>query len=240
MDAVNKLLMIHGYNHDPDDPEHDPGRPGGNFPTWEGIFTESECIRVPWYSAIQFRDTFRALSNGHSTTYRYAYLDLVPKAVQSVLAIVDGLDEPADIVAHSLGTRVALQAVLARPVKFRRVLMLNGAEIERVAKPIIKANTGVQFLNIAVYEDDVLNYMGDRFAPGEGKKRCIGNGMPAGVRRLSNFDEIVLDDEDDYEFFLDRYGWNLAGDGPSAGDHSYSFLHDGNYELFRRFFRGDL
>lgn len=230
------ILMIHGYNHDPGDPEHSPFRNGGNFDLWPKIFTDHECEPVPWYSAIQFKDTGKALLRGHHNTYRWSYIALAPQAAESLLHQVDGRTG-LDVVAHSLGTRVVLLALKQRPEAFRRVLLLNGAEIWREAIPIIEGARDIEFLNIAVREDDVLARMGAKAAPGDGIKRCIGNGCPPGMRDLPNFREIILDDA--YDQRGTRFP-DLQGDGPSYGDHSFSFLHGGNHELFRTFIRGEL
>ena len=234
------LLMIHGYNHDPDRAEHSPFRPGGNFDLWPKIFTNHTPEFVPWYSAIKWVDTDLARDAGHWNTYRWSYLDLAEKAasaLETALLTRTGLD----VVAHSLGTRVVLLAVQRQPECFRRVLLLNGAEIWRKAIPIIETSPSVDFLNIAVREDDVLARMGALAAPGDGPKHCIGNGCPAGMRRLPNFREVVLDDDYDQRYFADRYGFDdLEGDGPSYGDHSFSFVHEGNHALYRAFFAGEL
>ena len=236
---MNTLLMVHGYNHDPKSEERSPFRPGGNFDLWPKIFTDHECEPVPWYSAIQFEDTFAALKAGHPNTYRWSYCDLATAAAEGLLKQVE-YREGLDVVAHSLGSRVVLQAIKERSGSFNRVLLLNGAEIWREAIPVIEDNPRIQFLNVAVREDDVLARMGAKAAPGEGVKRCIGNGCPPGMRWLPNFSEVILDDKYDQRYFAGKGYPDIEGDGPSYGDHSFSFLHEGNHELFRAFFRGEI
>ena len=239
------LLMVHGYNHDPHTKlgKHSPFRPGGNFDVWPKIFTDHVCEPVPWYSAIQFQDTAEAWKAGHRNTYAWSYSDLAPAAAEGLLKQTEGR-EGLDIVAHSLGSRVALLAIKAHPERFRRVLLLNAAEIWREGLPIIRNAPGVEFLNIAVKDDDVLARLGALAAPGDGPKHCLGNGCPAGMRRLPNFDEVVLDDSFDQDYYNDILEdgtiWDLQGDGPSYGDHSFSFIHEGNHPLFRAFFEGTL
>lgn len=234
------LLMVHGYNHDPMtiDGKNSPHREGGNFDLWPKIFPDRTPEFVPWYSAIQYEDTPRAWKAGYATTYAWSYSDLAPEAAKGLLVQTEGR-RGLDVLAHSLGTRVVLLAIKKRPEAFRRVLLLNGAEIWREAIPIIEEADGVEFLNVAVREDDVLARLGARAAPGEGPKHCIGNGCPAGMRRLPNFREVVLDDWYDQQFYEDR-SWDIQGDGPSYGDHSFSFLHEGNHPLYRAFFEGEL
>jgi pimeloyl-ACP methyl ester carboxylesterase len=241
MNGLPNLLMIHGYNHDPRTKlgEHSPFRPDGNFDRWPRIFTDHICEPVPWYSAIQFQDTAQAWKAGYTNTYAWSYSHLAVAAAEGLLVRVEGR-EGLDVVAHSLGTRVVLLAIKERPEAFRKVLLLNGAEIWREAIPIIEENPCVEFLNVAVGEDDVLASMGAKAAPGDGQKRCVGNGCPAGMRRLPNFDEVVLDDLFDQAYYYGLHGWDLQGDGPSYGDHSFSFEHEGNHPLFRAFFAGDL
>jgi hypothetical protein len=235
---MTDILMIHGYNHDPDDPDHSPSRPGGNFDVWSRMLPDHNCIPFPWYSGRQWVDTFAARAAGYRTSYGWAYGALAVDAAARLVTMVDnmGLVYP-NIVCHSLGTRVALLAIQSDPDRFEgsSVLMLNGAEMVDVGMPIIN-DVHTCFLNIAVREDGVLEYMGENFAPGDHVGGCIGNGCPAGARRLVNFDEIILDDDFDKQFFLARCGWDLEGDGPSQGDHSYSFLREANWPLFRKFF----
>ena len=233
------LLMVHGYNHDPKEEKHSPFREGGNFDVWPKIFTDHECEPVAWYSGIQFEDTLKAFKAKHPTTYRWSYLDLAPEAARGLLTLGEGRTG-LDVVAHSLGTRVVLLAIKKRPEMFGKVLLLNGAEIWREAIPVIEKHPDIQFLNIAVREDDVLARMGAKAAPGEGPKHCIGNGCPPGMRWLPNFDEVILDDEYDQNYFATKGYPDLEGDGPSYGDHSFSFLHKPNHKLFRAFFRGEL
>jgi len=239
--SQTELLLVHGYNHDPSDylGEHSPHRPGGNFDVWPRIFSETTPLFLPWYSAVQWRDTRLAWDAGFSTTYGWAYGPLVDNAVEQLLTRMHG-KSGIDCFAHSLGTRVALLAAEQRPDLFRKIILINGAEIWRVANPIIENTPGIQYLNIAVAEDDVLARAGSLMAPGDGVKRCIGNGCPPGMRWLENFNEVRLDDEYDQRYWKALRDWDLEGDGPSRGDHSFSYDHEGNHELYRSFFADTL
>lgn len=237
---MHPIIMVPGYNHDPARPAHDPGRPGGNFPTWEAMLEGRRCVRFPWYSAIQWEDTAHARDAGCATTYEWSYRKLAPAASDRLIDVVDGMDGTSDVLAHSLGSRVVLQAIKERPEKFRKVLLMGGAELHRVALPIIESTPDVQYLSLAIWDDDILQKLGTTFAPGRGPKYCIGNKCPAGVRRLPNFDEVRLDDGYDQEFFRRRYGMDLNGDGPGWGDHAEYYEHEGNHPLCRGFFDGKI
>lgn len=234
MVSSRRLIMVHGYNHDPRIAKYDPNRPGGNFDVWPKIFPERACLGLSWHSGIMFRDGFRAWANGHFTTYAWAYSDLAVDAARRLHELARNLG-PIDVVAHSLGTRVVLLAAARSPTMFGRVVMLNGAETVQAALPLLRAAVGVEFLNVAVREDDVLRRMGARFEPRFGRHGCIGNGIGTPP---DNVTQVILDDP------LDPMRLpfpDLRGDNPdSYGDHDYSWKHEGNYELYRTFLRGEL
>lgn len=232
---MTKLAMIHGYNHDPSVHEHSPFRPGGNFDIWKDMLPDHEYHPLPWYSAIQRRDLFKAWKHGCWNTYFYSYKKLAPRAA------VDGLlkfqhFEGEHLIAHSLGTRVALQIVERLPNAFSKVLLLNGAERCDVAIEIIRRNPQVEFLNIAVGTDDIVGRLGAWMEPSFGKHGCIGSGIP-GWMDTTNVDEFRLDDPWEQQWCEDHFDWDIRGDNPDTiGDHSFSFLHEGNWPLYRRFF----
>ncbi len=234
------LLMIHGYNHRPDHPKHGPHRPGGNFDIWPQIFTDHAPLFLEWDSALQGRDLWRAMRNGCWNTYNFAYSRLAPAAVEQANDMVAPVDGPIDIVAHSLGTRVALLLLTLRPHKFDRVLLMNGAETVYIANRIIRNYPDIRFKNVAVRTDDVVAGLGAWFEPRPGRHPCIGNGI-GGRLPLDNLNEVILDDPVQKDYYHRNYGWRIDGDNPdSRGDHSYSFLNKNNWPLLRALLADDL
>ncbi len=227
------LLMIHGYNHRPGHPKHGPFRPSGNFDIWPRIFTDHEPLFLEWDSALQGRDMWRAMRHGCWNTYQFAYSRLAPAAVKQANDMLSAIDGPIDIVAHSLGTRVALLLLTWRPHAFGRVLLMNGAETISVADSIVRQYPRIKFKNVAVRTDDVVAGLGAWFEPRIGRHPCIGNGMTTRLP-VENLKEVILDDPVQKDYYHRNHGWRINGDNPdSRGDHSYSFLNENNWPLLR-------
>ncbi|MBL4769522.1 MAG: hypothetical protein JKY94_17750 [Rhodobacteraceae bacterium] len=134
---------------------------------------------------------------------------------------------------------MALSAVFAKPHRFRRVLILNGAEGSDIAETVIRACPSVEFLNICVKDDGILKTMGGAFEPRLGYHGCMGRD---GVAVMApNYREIFLDDPETQSAVLKAFAVGVEGDDPSEwADHHYSFLHSPNWKLYRIFFEKGL
>lgn len=231
-----RLALVHGYNHDPNDPEHSPAARGAYFDCMEKIFSD-QCMlfRFPWYSGVMGRDAFKAWRHGHLTTYAWAYKKLAISAAER-LAAHSRSQGTLDVVAHSLGTRVALQAVSAAPRTFRKVILLNGAETCEAAREAMKKAPSVDFLNIAVKTDDTVKTLGGTFAPKLGYEGCIGNGTGSFP---DNCTEIILDDIASKAEYVSR-GWDIRGNGPGWADHDFSYKHPPNWNIYKNWLLGTL
>lgn len=228
------VVLVHGYNHDPDIYKHSALHAEGAFTLWARQLKSFNKIPFEWYSGRTFKDMFRAWRSGCLTSYAWAYEHLAIAAAMD-LAGRKGY-QGADVICHSLGSRVVLQALKYHPNMFRRVIMLNGAETVETALPIIKANSQTQFLNINVRADDVLGRLGAWFEPKFGKHHCIGFKGLGFVPSVKNLIQVQLDDPATQDFYKEMYDWHLAGDHPSEiSDHHYSYLHGGNWPLYRQF-----
>ncbi|MEH6477692.1 MAG: hypothetical protein V7727_18515, partial [Sneathiella sp.] len=118
---TQRVFMVHGYNHDPNSMKHSAFAPGAAFSTWAGHLPQPEYFKYPfeWYSGLQWRDGFKAWRNGHLTSYAWSYSQLAVKAGETLARY--GLARGSDVVCHSLGSRVVLQALNVKPNLFRRV-----------------------------------------------------------------------------------------------------------------------
>lgn len=229
---MDEIILVHGYNHKPGCEKHGPARKGGHFDQWEqGVFQGFNCIRFSWDSALNFNlsDMFRAWRNGYRTTYGLAYGKLSKEAgVRLAGNVADGLV----VFSHSLGTKVAIDALTRRPGMFKRVIFCNGAVLVKDALPAIRNNPTVEFLNIACREDDTLSKLGGNFAGSRGD--CIGNGLVQAALP-ANMQQVILDDKPTKAMFAEK-GFDIRGDDPDDyGDHSFSFEHPGNWPLFTQF-----
>lgn len=235
--------LTHGFDHRPGDPKNDPAREGGVFPLWRSRLPDYALREFPWDSGLLFRDVFKAWWNRHLSTYSWAYNDLAVAAAKRLVADAERQQEPLDIIAHSLGSRVVLLALNVRPRLFRRVVFFNAAETVSQAAPIIAKNKGVRFLNLCVRSDDVLDKCAGWFSPRWiGKERILGqDGLP-GLFKDPDLSrrvyQIFLDDPDTQELYRIKEGWDIQGDNPkSIGDHWFSYIHEDNWHLPRRFLK---
>lgn len=230
--------MVHGFNHDPATPRRSAERvPDGCFTIWRQHLGAHNPEPFNWYSGVSGFGVWRAWLAGQPTSYAWAYSKLAENAARRLVAEIMDQGPGVDVICHSLGSRVVLLAMQARPNLFRRVIFLNAAETAQVALPILAANERTQFLNIAVQTDDVLDKLGAWFEPMIGKHACLGNGALAGRKKdmPGNLCQVILDDTYDQLAFADM-GWDIRGDNPETyGDHHYSYLHDENWLLYRYF-----
>lgn len=230
------IFLIHGFDHDPSASEHSPLRAGGQYPIWMEQLKGCAPFPFLWYSG-RVSHFWRAWKAGHYNPYRWAYDDLAPAAADDLIKEIEGSStDPVDALCHSLGTRATLLAAKKRPDLFRRIILLNGAQAKEEAVQIIKASSGIEFLNIAVKTDDVLKRLGARFAPGFGRDEMIGR------HRISshNCTTIILDNKKDKSYWLNR-GIHIKGDNPKKwSDHSYSFLWAENWKIYRLFLNNGL
>lgn len=237
----SRLFMVHGFDYDPKVPKYNACAADGAFSIWAQHLPPEDFLKFPfdWYSGRAIFDLFKAWRHGHLTTYAWSYTELAVTAGERLARF--GFGRGSDVICHSLGSRVVLQALHVKPNLFRRVIFLNGAETVKAAGPIIKRSPETQFLNISVSTDVVLKRGGAWLEPEWGKHHCIGY---AGLKDqgLDNVIDIQLDNQTDKQFLKNKYGWDVAGDDPELiSDHQYSYQHPGNWDLYRHFLKfGDV
>ena len=233
-EATLPVFMVHGFNYDPQATTRD--NPFNyTFPLWEKMIGRPARYPHAWFSVpLTARNIWRAWRAGRWNRYRYAW-DLAGDE-----AININPPDPCDMVCHSLGTRVVLTALLTRALPVRRVLLLNGAEYASRGLAVARRRPDIEFFNIVVPGDDVLNTLG-RFAPGFGGA-FVGN---AGVKDApANWRDIRLDNPRVKAWAFNRgytpVGHNLAGDSPrKVGDHWFTFENRGNWPLYRAILAGE-
>ena len=268
------VVMVHGYDYDPtgnvgssgDDPFYlvygIPGAQYGDPPvtvdphnSWlplvgeiklDGTTGDDLAIAFAWVSEDHFAQYADAC---WSNAYQYAALDQAPlaaKALATVLAYLCSKKVPVDVFAHSLGTRLASQAIgLLEPGKddafIRRVILLGGAEY------CVDANVNMfgrsfEVFNIASREDKVLTLGAEQMchpvrANGSDAARVIGReGLIGNYRWL----DIQLDRESSVSWLAGK-GYRVSAFNendihPGAWlNHWAYYMNDGN-----RAFLGDL
>lgn len=222
------IILIHGYKYDPNGA--DTNNPHATiFKTWREQLEGFSVVDYGWFSVPStWSNLVKSWKKGHYTRYRWAW-QLAKEESTNLVNVINKIG-PCNIIAHSLGTRVALQAI-KNGANVKTALFLNGAEYSSTAKIIAMNRPSVQFHNMYVYEDDVLAKAG-RFAPPLFKDD-IFIGQRGLQVRLHNWLDYQLDSEERQEWGKYR-GYDLRGDNPdSMGDHRYSYTWLPNWKLYR-------
>lgn len=241
------VVAVHGFNYDPADVggANDP-RPW--FEDMAGLL-DREVLGFAWYSCpVGFRlarpvystlQTARAFAAAWLRGKLHPYRDAWSRAeveAKRLAAFIAEQPTPVDLVAHSLGTRVALLALPLVRSRVRRVVFFNGAELIRHAGERAASSSPANFLNLVVTGDQVLGLLGSRFS-GEADAPCIGR---AGLDVPPvNWRDLVLDDPGTRDRARRFYGWTIRGNDPAdPWDHGESYRFAGNVDPVRAFLAG--
>lgn len=222
------VILIHGYSYDPS--ATNTNNPHTTlFKRWRKELGGYSVVDFGWFSVPStISNLFKAWSKGHSSRYEWAWR-LAKDESDNLINVINGIGQ-CNIIAHSLGTRVALQAI-KKKANIKIALFLNGAEYSSTAR-IIAGNTHTQFHNMYVHEDDVLAH-GGRFAPQPLYKGHSFIGQRGLQIKLKNWKDYQLD-SDYLRSWGIRNGYDLLGDNPdSIGDHQYSYTWLPNWKLYR-------
>lgn len=174
------IVLIHGYKFSPSGPtsphEHilslSPTaqcRKAISWPRHLGFGKsdpkEGLCIALGW----EARGTIWAA--------RRAAID----AGRALADLIETIDRPVHIVAHSLGARVALAALSAvRPGGIGRMVLLAAAEMQDAAQAalITPGARGVEVLNITSRENDLFDAVYETVVRSGSAVRALGAGLP--------------------------------------------------------------
>ena len=219
------IVFVHGFSYDP----RTPGLDHPEYHTylrWREMLPEQEVLPFTWFSDPSVWNAWR---HGRWNRYRRAW-DMAEEASWRLESFVKS-HRPVNIVCHSLGSRVVMR-MLHRIGGVSKVLILNGAEYSWSGHNVAMSRSSVQFYNVVVPADDVLNVLA-RFAPGRDRK-FLGN---CGVASPPpNWQDLRLDDSGSLpRAWAAAHGLPApAGDNPrSIGDHHYSYENEDNWPLYR-------
>ena len=236
------IIVVHGFSFDPGSPDNDPG------PFFDAISDMmAEKVRgFAWYSApLSIGGELRAIKAGYPDEYMWAYKQLAPAAVDPLCKMIEDVGGFVDVIGHSLGSRPLLAALAKMaPGAIRRMILLDGAEIQDEAPRVLPVGTTV--LNTCVERDLVLKDLGALFN-GDDVCSCIGQ---AGLgRAIAKWTDIYLDDAGTQARAKFQKGYDLSGAMPAPaagnivdrlryrGDHWASYEDKGNWQLYRDFFK---
>lgn len=237
------IIAVHGFGFDPATPADSPN---ALYASWSAMLGQP-VDAFAWFSASP-ADEVRALSHGYPDAYAWAYRELAPTAAARLISKIQVARGPIDIICHSLGSRVALNAIDQLPSGYvRRVLILDGAETQTEAPASLPA--GVEVLNCVVRTDLVLKNLGAVFND-EHIAPCVGQ---AGLGRIMDrWADLVLDDPQTAARVKAARGWalgasprhqlltgNLIEDLRNLGNHWSAYSRASNEPLYRAWFAGD-
>lgn len=245
------IILLHGFNYDPfSSGIRNPHQ--SVFRTWGDHLQEfNQMLDEPWdimgfgwYSGNPaWRGWPRSWTAGYLTPYTYAWgLALRAAVVLARLIGWSASDDgkgspPVMVIAHSLGTRVAVQTLKdVAPDRIARTLFLNGAEYSQNAA-VAASYSKSEILNIMVDTDDILSMLGEHFAPGGPFQAVLGR---AGILNPSErWLDLKIDDERLIKAAVAALYADISGDDPKDyWDHSFTYRHPPNWKLYRDFLAG--
>lgn len=228
------VVMIHGYRYSPAtrrcDPHRqilslDPDRGGGRTLSWPRALgfgsergDEGLAIAFGWEARGLLG---RAYGRAGGAGQRVGVL-------VSELAARTG--RPVAVIGHSLGARVALQALHhADPGSVGRTVLLAGAEFRDTAAAALDSRAGRQaeILNITSRENDLFDFAMEMWLD-LGRRPAIGFGLAEPAR---NWVDVQIDDQPTLAA-LERLGFAVER-RPRRLSHWTPYLRRGLFDFYR-------
>ncbi|WBU57062.1 DUF726 domain-containing protein [Paracoccus sediminicola] len=228
------IVMIHGYRFCPSQPEHDPHRhilglgpmkPGArrqrSWPRALGLSAEGdEALGIPFGWPARGR---------LAAAYRRAG-EVGQGLADRIAALSDSAGRPVHLIGHSLGARVALQALgAARPGSVGRLILMAAAELRPAAEAACDSPAGrrAEIINVTSRENDPFD-LGLELLVGRARYRALGQGLSQPRR---NWLDLQID-APDVRDSLSALGFPIGADTARAC-HWSPYLRDGLFELYR-------
>lgn len=233
------VVMIHGYRFAPglagccphghilsmNPPEGD--RKATSWPRHLGLTGDNGlAIGLGWAARGSVQGAYR-----RAAAAGQALADLAAK-VQSI-----DPDRQIDVIGHSLGARVALQALPhAAPGAFRRIILLAAAETRRPARAAMDSPAGrcVELVNVTTRENDLFDFALE-WLVGLGTDTALGQGLR---RPLPNWLDLQIDQQATLGV-LGRLG-HILPPPPARICHWSAYLRPGIFRLYRALMDGSL
>ena len=234
------VVMIHGYKYAPGQPGHCPhdgllgtppamgGRRGVSWPRRLGAGERDGALGI----------AFGWQGRG-SLWQAWSEAGRAGIALGRVLDLVAADGRQADIVAHSLGGRVALAALGRAPAgAVRNAILIAPAEFRAVATAAIESPAGrmAQVLNVASRENALFDALVEWLvAPHRPGARALGRGL---CLPRANWTDLRIDDPATLAA-LGRLGYPVA---PASRRicHWSGYLRPGLFALYRAILSGAL
>lgn len=179
--GVPVIVMIHGYRYCPSSPAHDPHRHILALdPTLRGRRLRS------WPAALGMRDEGGALGIAFGWPARGGLARVYHRAGgigrdlgRWMGALADAAGRPVQMIGHSLGGRVALQALAGAPAgSVGRIILLAGAELRPAAEDAMASPAGqrTEVINITSRENDLFDFAME-LVVSRGRHPALGFGL---------------------------------------------------------------
>lgn len=236
---VPVVAMIHGYRFAPGLAGHCPhghilsmnpptgDRKATSWPRHLGLTGDNGlAIGLGWEARGSVQGAYRrAAAAGH--------------ALADLAALVRATDptRQIDVIGHSLGARVALQALPhAQPGDFRRLLLLAAAETRRPARAAMNSPAGrcAEVVNVTTRENDLFDFALE-WLVGLGLDTALGQGTG---RHLPNWLDLQIDQPATLNV-LAHFGHALPPP-PARICHWSPYMRPGIFALYRALMDGSL
>lgn len=208
------VVLVHGYKFNAletaRDPHatlfsHTPAAAHWKIRSWpEGLGFASDtgetglCVGLAWpASAPHLPNLLRHGRTGFAQVYRRA--ELIGRRLADLIALLQSLapGQPIDVLAHSLGARIALTALPHLATAPGRLILLGAAEFDARALCALRAAPArcpPQIYNVTARANDVYDALFETFAPRQSwRERAIGLGLDA---QLPNWLDMQIDRHD--------------------------------------------
>jgi pimeloyl-ACP methyl ester carboxylesterase len=168
----------------------------------------------------------------HGTGTIWAAQASAARAGSALAALVRTAGRPVDVVAHSLGARVALAAIAELPAgAISRAILISGAELRSRAAAVLATPGGRagEIVNVCSRENDLFDALYESFvAPHRPFDRAIGAGLGTTV---PNWLDLQLDAAE-VRRGLGRLGFDIPAPDRRVC-HWSGYLRSGTWPLYR-------
>lgn len=228
------VVMIHGYRYSPSHPQHDPHNLILSLspdPTARNVLS--------WPRALGFGQDLQAegLAIGFGweargrlgSAYRQAGIAGASLA-ELVNRVSERANRPVALIGHSLGARVALQALHGTDAgSVSRMILLTGAEFRDQAAEAATTPAGesAEIINITSRENDLFDFAIEMWL-GRGIRQALGFGLDRPAR---NWLDVQIDDHDTLSA-LNMLGFAVDR-APRRLSHWTPYLRRGLFDFYR-------